>query len=453
MIRLRGPAAERVRRPKAPPEPLPADIWVLIVSALIVALGYGLIAPVLPQFAESFDVGVTAATIVVSSFAAFRLLFAPAGGRLADAFGERRIYVAGLLIVAGSTAAVAIAQSYWQLLAFRAVGGIGSTMFTVSAMALIIRLAPRGGRARATGYYGSAFLFGNILGPVAGGLMAGLGMRAPFVIYAAGLVLAAAVVWFRLGREEIAAVADGEEPPEGESPPEDSPAGKAQTARPAKVPQESGLPRMRFREAWADSAYRSALGSAVAVGWASMGVRVALYPLFALHVIGAGPELAGIALTVFAAGNAVSVLTLGRLADSYGRRPFILTGLTVLATTTAAIGLSDSLVLFLILTLVAGLGSGMLMPAQQAVVADVIGPDRRGGKVLSRFQMATDTGAILGPVVSGVIVDSAGYGWAFGVTGAVVLLAGLGWVFARETLPADSDADAADDEHGAQRPS
>ncbi|QCP06373.1 MFS transporter [Brevibacterium sp. CS2] len=181
---------------------LPTDIWVLVAGAFIVAIGYGIIAPVLPQFAESFGLGVTAATIVVSSFAFFRLVSAPAGGRLVNRLGERPVYVTGLLIVAASTFAVALAQTYWQLLLFRALGGLGSTMFTVSAMALIIRLAPPTARARAAGRYATAFLLGNIAGPVVGGLMAGWGMRVPFLVYAAALVAAAAVVYFRLGRNE-----------------------------------------------------------------------------------------------------------------------------------------------------------------------------------------------------------------------------------------------------------
>ena len=62
-------------------------------------------------------------------------VFAPAGGALIGRLGERPVYVAGLLIVAASTAACAFAQDYWQLLMFRGLGGAGSVMFTVASMA------------------------------------------------------------------------------------------------------------------------------------------------------------------------------------------------------------------------------------------------------------------------------------------------------------------------------
>ena len=158
---------------------IPREIWVLIAAAFVIAIGFGLITPVLPSFARSFDVGVTASSIIVSAFAFFRLIFAPAGGRLIAKFGERPIYITGLLIVAISTGATAFAQSYWQVLLFRSLGGIGSTMFTVSAVALIVRLAPPTIRGRVSSAYGSAFLLGGIGGPVLGGLLGNLGLRIP----------------------------------------------------------------------------------------------------------------------------------------------------------------------------------------------------------------------------------------------------------------------------------
>ena len=72
---------------------IPREIWVLIAAAFVIALGFGLITPVLPQFAQSFGVGATASSIVVSVFAFFRLAFAPAGGRLIARLGDGRIVV------------------------------------------------------------------------------------------------------------------------------------------------------------------------------------------------------------------------------------------------------------------------------------------------------------------------------------------------------------------------
>jgi MFS family permease len=392
---------------------LPRDIKVMLVAAFLIALGFGLVAPVLPQFATTFDVGATAAAVIVSIFAFMRLVFAPAGGALIVRLGERPVYVAGLLIVAASTAACAFAQDYWQLLIFRGLGGAGSVMFTVASMALVVRLAPPESRGRVSGAYASAFLIGNVCGPVVGGLLAGFGLRVPFLVYAAALVLAALVVQTQLSHVPAASRPDG------------------RTA-----------PAMELRTALRDSAYRAGLFSSFANGWATFGVRMATVPLFAVAALNAGPESAGWALAMFAAANAVALTFSGKLADSLGRKPMMISGLLVTGTATATIGFTHELLWFLVATAAAGIGSGLLGPAQQAAMADVIGNERSGGRVLAVFQMTSDSGAIIGPVLAGLLADRLGYGWAFGVTGGVLVAAAAGWVLARETFqrPADRGA-------------
>nr|WP_187702471.1 MFS transporter [Dietzia sp. SLG310A2-38A2] len=384
---------------------LPADIWVLIAAAFAVAVGYGLVAPVLPQYAMSFDVSVAAASVVVSVFAFFRLVFAPAGGVLVDRLGERWVYMGGLLIVAISTLATGFAQSYWQLLVFRGLGGLGSTMFTISAMALLTRLSPPGARGRIMGFYATAFLIGNIGGPVLGGLLAGFGMRVPFFVYSVSLLVATAVVavFLRGGRRQS---------------PDDG------------TPEQEPLP---VRDALRDARYVAALVSSFANGWSSFGVRVAIVPLFAAANFDAGPGIAGTALASFAVGTAAVISLAGRLSDRYGRRPLVISGLVVSGISTIILGWCDTVPLLIAASVVAGIGAGVLNPAQHAAVADVIGADRSGGKVLASFQMASDSGAILGPVLVGVVVQLSGYTAGFAISGALLLAAVVPWLFARET--------------------
>jgi len=401
---VRGTTQDRDAARSSPRPRLPADIWVLVVAAFAVAIGYGLVAPVLPQFARDFDVSVAAASVVVSAFAFFRLVFAPAGGFLVDRMGERWVYMTGLLIVAVSTLATGLAQSYWQLLVFRGLGGLGSTMFTISAMALLTRLSPPGERGRIAGLYATAFLIGNIGGPVLGGLLAEFGMRVPFFVYAGTLLAATGVVavFLRGGRRR--------------SPDDDSPE------------QESLL----VGEALRHSGYRAALISSFVNGWTSFGVRVAIIPLFAAANFDAGAGIAGTALASFAVGTASVVSVAGRLSDRFGRRPMVITGLVVSGVTTIALGWCDTVPLLVAASVVAGMGAGILNPAQQAAVADVIGADRAGGKVLATFQMASDSGAILGPVVVGLVVDRLGYATGFAVSGVLLLAAVVPWAVARE---------------------
>ena len=249
---------------------IPRGIWVLLSANVVIALGFGLIAPALPTFARSFDVGYTAVSAVVSAFAVMRLIFAPATGRLVTILGERRIYLTGLLIVAASTLACAFAQNYIQLLLFRGAGGIGSTMFTVSAMALLIRLSPNEIRGRVSGFFSAGFLIGNITGPLIGSALVGFGLRMPFVVYAIALLVASAVVATQL----------------------------RDTAEPvtSDAPQRSA---MSLRAALRDSAYRAIIASNFTQGWASMGVRVAVVPLFITEGLDQSAAMTGVVLAVY----------------------------------------------------------------------------------------------------------------------------------------------------------
>ena len=377
----------------------------MIGAAFIIALGFGLVAPVLPQYARSFGVGVAAASAIVSAFALMRLVFAPISGQLVQRLGERSVYLGGLLIVALSTGGCALAQGYWQLIVLRALGGIGSTMFTVSSLGLVIRMSPTGQRGRVSGRWSTGFLLGSSGGPLVGGALAGLGLRMPFVIYAAALLAASGVVFWNLRGSQLA-----EPEPQGEA-------------------QALGL-----RRALRDPAYRVVLWSNFANGVAVLGVRTALLPLLVVEVLGESGGVAGVALTAFAAGNASVLFASGRLSDRWGRKPFLLAGTLVCAVGTVGLGAAHQLGWLLVASFVAGLGSGMFTPSQQATVADVIGSNRRGGPVLAGYQMAADLGTVLGPIVIGALAQRLSFGVALGVTGALLVTAALAWTAVPEPL-------------------
>ncbi|MFT3888575.1 MAG: MFS transporter [Arachnia sp.] len=386
-------------------QPLPVEIWVLVAAAFLIALGYGLVAPILPQFARSFDVGMMAASAIVSVFAFVRLVFAPAGGALIGRFGERRVYLVGLSIVALSSALSGLATDYWLLLLFRGLGGIGSVMFTVSAMGLLVRLAPVEQRGHTSSLYGTAFLLGNILGPILGSALQGLGMRIPFFLYAAAVFAAVLVVLVFL-RGGV---------------------GGTPTAKDEQ-------PKMTLAEALDMPYYRALLVTGFANGWSNFGVRIALLPLMAAAVPTIGQSAAGIALTLFAVGSALTQQVSGRLIDRHGRRPFLVLGLAVSAAATIPFGWGDNLAVFLALSALAGAGGAFLAPAAQAMLADLIGANRNGGQALSTFSMATDLGSIAGTLLAGAIADAVGFGWAFAVTGLVVAASAIPWLFVAPVL-------------------
>lgn len=379
---------------------LPFEVWALVAGGFTVALGYGVVAPAIPQFALEFQVSNFAASAIVSAFALMRLAGAPIAGWLSGKISERNLYSTGILIVAASTGAAAFAMTYTQFLVLRGLGGIGSAMFTIAATALLVEASPPTARARVASVNAGGFLLGGLLGPVLGGIVAGFGIRATFVFYFFTLVAAAIVVAVAL-RSKHAREATPDAPP---------------------TPAET----VSLGEALKLSQYRALLFSCFSFGWSSFGVRVSLVPIFVAVAFMGDATMAAWALAAYAAGNALFILPSGRWNDTFGRKPLLITGMALLAVTYLVFPASQNLWVAMAVLAVSGIGSALANPGHQAVLADVLGP-RRGGMVVSAYSMSSDLGGVLGPLIAGAVVDLAGFGWAFGITAALLALTAVFW--------------------------
>nr|WP_276128568.1 MFS transporter [Mycobacterium shigaense] len=385
---------------------MPREVWILSWANIMVALGYGVISPALPSFARSFGVSIKAVTFLVTVFSLSRLCFAPISGQLVQKLGERRIYIGGMLIVAVATAACAFSRAYWQLLAYRVISGIGSTMFYVSALGLMIHISPPDARGRVAGLLTTSFMVGAVAGPAVGALAAGWGVTAPFILYGFALLGVAVVLYYSLRNSTLAAPGP--------------PTGSTVTMRQA----------LRFRGYW------SSLGANLATGWSAFGLRVALVPLFIIDVMGRGVGIIGIVLAAFAGGNALAMIPSGYLSDRMGRRTLMIVGLALSGVATVFLGAATSLPAFLVAAAMVGAVTGIYMSPMQAAVADILGSEARAGGPVAAVQMMSDLGAIVGSMTLGWVAERLSYTWGFTISGIVLLIAAVGWVAAPETRPA-----------------
>lgn len=368
---------------------LPRDVVVLGVVAFFVMLGFGVVVPVLPVYVRSFGVGYLEVGAVVSAFAVMRLVANPFVGKLIDFGGERVILAVGIGIVALSSALVGLADTYPQVLLLRGAGGIGSAMFSVSAMSLLLGSVDPSVRGRAVGFYQGGFLIGGMAGPAVGGLLAGISLHAPFFFYAGTLVIAGTVGLVLLERR---------------------------THDPAAPPPEPPKP---FREVLRDRRYQSALLANLAQGWSALGVRSALIPVLVVEVLHGEPAWTGIAFAVAAVAQTLALLPAGRFVDSVGRKPAIIGAFSVGAVVMLAIPLVTSLWLLIVLLCIYGVAAAFMGTAPAASVGDAAGG--RGGQPVAVFQAVADAGAIAGPLVAGLLVDAFSYEAAF--ASAFVLMA------------------------------
>lgn len=398
--------AARPRERRRRSTPLPREVWILSWANVMVALGYGVISPVMPSFARTFGVSINAITFLVTVLSLSRMCFAPVSGVLVQRMGERRIYISGLLIVAIATSVCAFSQAYWQLLLCRVVSGIGSTMFFVSALGLMIHISPPDARGRVAGLFTTSFMVGAVGGPAVGGLVAHWGLAAPFVTYGASLLGVSAVLFYSLRNSALAA--------------------------PGPATQST----VTMRQALRVRAYWAALGANFATGWSAFGLRVALVPLFITDVMGHSIGVIGAVLATFAVGNALAVIPSGDLSDRMGRRKLLIIGLTTSGVATIWLGFASSLTVFLVAAFVGGLMAGIYMSPMQAAVADILGSEARAGAPVAMVQMSSDMGAIVGATTVGWVATHFSYNWSFAISGIVLLVAAFGWLLGPETRPA-----------------
>src|SRR5487761_1673434 len=388
---------------RGPFRDLPREVAILAAVSFTVALGYGIVAPAIPEFARQFGVSTATAASVVSAFALMRVAGALPAGRLVDRFGEHAVMAAGIMIVAVSSVLAGFSESFTELIVLRGVGGLGSAMYSVSAQTLLLVSVPDAQRGRASGLYSGGFLLGGISGPAVGGLVAAWSLRAPFMIYGGLLTVPALIAVLGLPH-----------------------ARRGPAARPAR-------PLAELARALRSRAYRAAASANLADGFAVMGVRSAIVPLFVRDILHRSAFWTGIGFLAFAALNAAALLPGGWAADAWGRRPVIVAGCVASAGGMVVLAFLPGLAGYLAGLAVAGLGSGLLDVAPAAMIGDILAG--KGGTLVASFQMAGDAGAVTGPVAAGYLVDTASYQAAFGLAAAVLGVAAVLALFAPETRP------------------
>ena len=354
------------------------------------AIGFGLIIPAIPIFAASFGVNKTAIGLIVSAFAIMRFSSGLISGKLVDRFGERAVLGFGLFMVSFFTLLTALSQNYNQLLIFRTLGGLGSSMFSVSAGSLLMRSVSDDVRARAQSLYNGGFLVGGVAGPAFGGLLSGVSLRAPFFVYSITLAMAGTTALFFLSEKRL---------------------GKKVDVSGNQIETTS------LKEAFKLKPYQIALVLAFVNNWVLFGMRSSILPLFVTEKLNSTASIAGLGLTIGALFQGLFLLRAGRFSDESGRKAALLIGGIVVMSAILVLCVTTNVTLYFISMALFGLGGAYVGTAPGSVVGDII--RGRGGQVIAAWQMAGDAGMIVGPILVGFLTDTYSFQIAF-IASAIV---------------------------------
>lgn len=364
-------------------------------------LGFGIIVPVVPLFAQSFDVPQAAIGLAIAVYGLGRLLFDLPMGRLTDQFGRRTILLAGTLITALGSLLCGLSGNFGQLVAFRFLAGVGAATVLTGAQVILADISTPRNRGRIMSTYFGCFLFAVGFGPTPGGLIADwLGFRAPFFAFAILGLVAGLIAHVRLPETGGLGVS-----PERSEP---TPASSSVTLR--RLLTNAGFLLV-------------CLVSFVQF-FARTGAIFSVVPVTGHQQLGLTPSQIGFALTL---GNMLGFLVIwisGVLVDRYGRKAVIVPSTFVSASAFVAFALADGYPAFILGALLWGVGGGIGGAAPAAYAAD-LAPSEAKGICMGVYRTVADAGYVVGPALLGLIADQLGAAQALVMTAGLFLVAAV----------------------------
>ncbi|MBV8361386.1 MAG: MFS transporter [Deltaproteobacteria bacterium] len=392
------PIAEPLRQAQSAQSGRRIPLAVLFATVFIDLLGFGIVIPFLPLYAQRLQVNAFGVGLILSSYSLMQLLCAPLLGGLSDYYGRRPIIVLGLLGSSISYVIYSFAASFTLLLISRAVhGACAGTVST--AQAYVADTTTESERAHGMGMIGAAFGLGFVLGPAIGGVLGHSNLRLP-VFFAALLTLANLI---------FAAVAL----PESHLP--DRTANLTWTTAVAPLLK---LPRQLTRHRL------SRLFAIAFLGTAAMAAFEATFALMVAGIYGYSPRSIG---ELLAFAGLLQAFTQGyllrKIVARQGELRLVRIGMLVFAVGMAPMASMSNRGLLWALLALLSLGYGLASPSIASLISR--GTEHHlQGEVLGINQSALSLARICGPLMAGFIYQTLAPAAAYGA-GAIVAIVAL----------------------------
>jgi multidrug resistance protein len=171
---------------------------ILFLVMFLVMIGFGIIIPVLPFYAEEIGANPTQLGLLMAVYSLMQLIFAPFWGKLSDRIGRKPIMMMGIAGLALSFFMQAMATELWMLFAARIIGGILSSANMPTAMAYVADITTPENRGKGMGIIGAATGLGFVFGPAIGGVFSKTSMNLPFYIAGFSSLITLVLVFFLL---------------------------------------------------------------------------------------------------------------------------------------------------------------------------------------------------------------------------------------------------------------
>jgi DHA1 family tetracycline resistance protein-like MFS transporter len=370
-----------------------SPLLIIFITVFIDLLGFGIIIPLLPFYAEHFGASAVMVGLLSSSFSLAQFLFAPFWGRLSDRVGRRPVILIGLLGSALSYAFFALATSLPMLFLARSLAGIAGANIP-TAQAFIADTTTAETRARGMGLIGAAFGLGFIFGPAIGGFLSHWGYAAP-AWFAAALSLANFVAAVFLL-------------------PESRPPHARDTSRPGRIEvirravAQPNLPMVLL------------VYFLVVAAFASFEATFALYSErrfgFTPATIGYMFAWIGVVLAT------VQGVLVGRVVKRVGEKRLVPLAIFAIALALGFVPVAGTVPLLAAVAGLLAMGMGFNSPSMLSAISQ-LADARDQGSTLGVSQSLGSLARIIGPLWGGWVFDQFGVQFPFFTSAAVMLLA------------------------------
>ncbi len=362
------------------------------VPTLIIAFGRGMLVPILPLYAASFDASYGLVGLVLASQGIGMIVGDIPAGILISRLGQRRSMLTGVGMLAVMALAMSWAQSLTELILYGLLAGIGTALWNISRHAYLANAAPADRRGRAIAVFGGVNRAGSFVGPAVGGIVGGaLGLRWAFVVYAA--VTAIAFVLPLLYAEEN-----------------------------FKSTGRGGLGNhsLHFRQLLRGHAWTfSTAGMGQLLAQMIRAGRNIVIPLFAQDILGLGVEAIGLIVSIGSFIDMIMFYPAGIIMDRVGRKWAYVPCFTIQAIGMALIPFTSDFVTLVAATSLIGLGNGLGSGTMMTLGAD-LAPTESMGEFLGLWRLIGDGGQSGGPIVVGAVAQ------VVGLVPAIFVIAAIG---------------------------
>ncbi len=349
----------------------------LSLVTFLILLGLSMVAPILPTYAESFQVSYTLVGFVVSSFAVTRMILDIPAGLLSRRFEKRRIMITGLVLLSTSSVIAGLAPNYFILVIARLIEGAGSALYVTTATVFLAQISGKEKRGQWMSLYMGMLLLGAIFGPTFGGILAELyDIRAPFFAYAiiTGLAVIPTLILPNL-------------------------ANSGNTSEPQQMKEIL----RDMRQVVSNRSFLLVTFAVFTMFFLRTGVRSTLIPLFAANNLGLDAAAIGLILTIGGVTTALTITPMGSISDRIGRKIPLALCLVLTAVITLVIPLSADLLTLSISVGIYGAIIGLQGPSA-AYVTD-LSPQDKLEISMGLYRMISDFGFVMGPLLLGFLAD------------------------------------------------